>query len=293
MSFDFTGAGVALITPFKKHFDIDFDALGRIVDNQIAGGMDFLVALGTTAETSTLSEEEKNEVVTFVKARTAGKIPVIVGMGGNDTRSMLKKIETFDSQGVAGFLIVTPYYNKPNQEGLYRHYMELANHSPLPIVLYNVPTRTGINMEAETVIRLAQSSEKFVAIKEASGTHSQITRIAKYTPPHFKVISGDDVLAITIMAVGGEGIISVIANALPGKLSTLIHHGLSGNFAEARKIHFELIELFRLQFQDGNPAGVKAMLNSMGVIEDVLRLPLVSANEATRKMIVEELQKLN
>jgi 4-hydroxy-tetrahydrodipicolinate synthase len=293
MSFDFTGAGVALITPFKKNFDIDFDALGKMVEYQIAGGMDYLVALGTTAETATLSDEEKNEIVSYIKERIAGRIPLIVGMGGNDTRAMIKKMETFDISGVSGFLIVTPYYNKPNQEGLYRHYMELAANTPLPIVLYNVPTRTGINMEAETVIRLAEASDKFVAVKEASGTHSQITRIAKYTPPHFKVISGDDVLAITIMSIGGEGIISVIANALPAKLSTLIHHGLKGDFAEARKIHFELIELFRLQFQDGNPAGVKTMLSHYGLIENVLRLPLVSANEVTQKMIIEELQKLS
>ncbi|GAP70256.1 4-hydroxy-tetrahydrodipicolinate synthase [Bacteroidales bacterium 6E] len=293
MSFDFTGAGVALITPFKSNFEIDFDALGRIVDNQIAGGMDFLVALGTTAETSTLTEDEKMRVVDFIRERAAGKVPVVVGMGGNDTRSMAKKLETFDTTGVDGFLIVTPYYNKPNQEGLYRHYMELAAASPLPIILYNVPTRTGINMEAETVIRLAEASEKFVAVKEASGTHSQITRIAKYTPERFKVISGDDVLAITIMAIGGEGIISVIANALPGKLSSLIHHCQKGDFAEARKLHYEMIELFRLQFQDGNPAGVKTMLNHYGVIENVLRLPLVPANDVTQKMIVEELKKLS
>lgn len=293
MSFDFTGAGVALITPFKKNFDVDFDALGKLVDYQIAGGMDYLVALGTTAETATLSDEEKNEIVAYIKERTAGRIPLIVGMGGNDTRAMIKKMEAFDSSGVSGFLIVTPYYNKPNQEGLYQHYMELAAHTPLPIILYNVPTRTGINMEAETVIRLAEASDKFVAVKEASGTHSQITRIAKYTPPHFKVISGDDVLAITIMSIGGEGIISVIANALPGKLSSLIHHGLNGNFAEACKIHYELIELFRLQFLDGNPAGVKTMLSFLGVIENVLRLPLVPANEVTQKMIIEELQKLS
>lgn len=293
MSFDFTGAGVALITPFKSNFEIDFDALGRIVDNQIAGGMDFLVALGTTAETSTLTEDEKMRVVDFIRERAAGKVPVVVGMGGNDTRSMAKKLETFDTSGVDGFLIVTPYYNKPNQEGLYRHYMELAAASPLPIILYNVPTRTGINMEADTVIRLAEASEKFVAVKEASGTHSQITRIAKYTPERFKVISGDDVLAITIMAIGGEGIISVIANALPGKLSSLIHHCQKGDFAEARKLHYEMIELFRLQFQDGNPAGVKTMLNHYGVIENVLRLPLVPANDVTQKMIVEELKKLS
>lgn len=292
MAFNFTGAGVALITPFKENMEVDFDALGRVVDNQINGGMDFLVALGTTAETSTLSETEKRDIIEFVVDRSAGRLPVVVGMGGNDTRTMVPKLEKFDIPGVAGFLIVTPYYNKPNQEGLYQHYKILADHSPLPIVLYNVPARTGINMEAETVIRLAEASEKIVAVKEASGIHSQITRIAKYTPPNFKVISGDDVLAITILSIGGEGIISVIANALPSKLSSLIHAGMAGNFDEARKFHFELIELFRLQFQDGNPAGVKTMLHHYGVISNVLRLPLVPAIEATRNMIIEELQKL-
>lgn len=292
MAFNFTGAGVALITPFKENMEVDFEALGRVIDNQINGGMDFLVALGTTAETSTLSETEKREIIQYVVDRSAGRLPVVVGMGGNDTRTMVPKLESFDMPGVAGFLVVTPYYNKPNQEGLYQHYKALADHSALPIILYNVPARTGINMEAETVIRLAEASDKIVAVKEASGIHSQITRIAKYTPPEFKVISGDDVLAITILSIGGEGIISVIANALPAKLSALIHAGLAGNFAEARKLHFEMIELFRLQFQDGNPAGVKTMLSHYGVISNYLRLPLVPANETTQKMIIEELQKL-
>ncbi len=292
MAFNFTGAGVALITPFKENMEVDFDALGRVVDNQINGGMDFLVALGTTAETSTLSETEKHNIIEFVVDRSAGRLPVVVGMGGNDTRTMVTKMESFDVPGVCGFLVVTPYYNKPNQEGLFQHYKTLADHSPLPIVLYNVPARTGINMEAETVIRLAEASEKIVAVKEASGIHSQITRIAKYTPPNFKVISGDDVLAITILSIGGEGIISVIANALPSKLSALIHAGQAGNFDDARKLHYELIELFRLQFQDGNPAGVKTMLHHYGVISNVLRLPLVTANDVTQKMIIEELQKL-
>lgn len=293
MNFDFSGAGVALVTPFKSDFSVDEKALAAIVENQIAGGMDFLVALGTTAETSTLSEEEKREVVRIVTGQAAGRIPVVVGMGGNDTAAMIRKMENFDTSGVCGFLVVTPFYNKPNQEGLFRHYRELALHSPLPLVLYNVPTRTGVNMEAETVIRLAEACDNIVAVKEASGILSQITRIVKYTPSRFRLVSGDDVLALPIISIGGEGIISVIANALPHKVSALVHHAMAGRYEEARKLHFEMIELFRLQFEDGNPAGVKTMLYHSGIIENVLRLPLVPANALVAAKIVAELQKLS
>lgn len=293
MNCDFSGAGVALVTPFKSDFSVDEKALAAIVENQIAGGMDFLVALGTTAETSTLSEEEKREVVRIVTGQAAGRIPVVVGMGGNDTAAMIRKMENFDTSGVCGFLVVTPFYNKPNQEGLFRHYRELALHSPLPLVLYNVPTRTGVNMEAETVIRLAEACDNIVAVKEASGILSQITRIVKYTPSRFRLVSGDDVLALPIISIGGEGIISVIANALPHKVSALVHHAMAGRYEEARKLHFEMIELFRLQFEDGNPAGVKTMLHHSGIIENVLRLPLVPANALVAAKIVAELQKLS
>ena len=291
--FDFTGAGVALVTPFRENSDVDFDALGNLVENQISGGMDFLVALGTTAETPALCEEEKLEIVAFMKEKIRGRVPLIVGMGGNNTRALLKNLEKLNPDGISGLLMVTPFYNKPNQEGLFSHFKEMADHSPLPLILYNVPTRTGVNMEAETVIRLAEYSDKVVAVKEASGILSQITRIVKYSPPHFKLISGDDVLALPIISIGGEGIISVIANALPHKLSALIHLALAGQYEEARKVHFELIELFRLQFDDGNPAGVKTMLNHLGVCRNILRLPLVPANETTSRKIEAELQKLS
>lgn len=293
MNFDFTGAGVALITPFRQDFSVDEQALAALVDHQINGGMDFLVALGTTAETSTLTEEEKQQVVRLILEQVAGRVPVVVGMGGNDTAAMVRKMEHFDPTGVSAFLVVTPFYNKPNQEGLFRHYRELALHSPLPLILYNVPTRTGVNLEAETVIRLAEACDNIVAIKEASGILSQITRIIKYTPPHFKLISGDDVLALPILSIGGEGIISVIANALPRKVSDLIHHAMAGRYEEARRLHFELIELFRLQFDDGNPAGVKTMLHHLGRIENVLRLPLVPANPAVASKIVDQLNNLS
>jgi 4-hydroxy-tetrahydrodipicolinate synthase len=291
MSQLFTGAGVALITPFTKKDQVDYKSLEKVVDNQVQGGMDYLVALGTTAETPTLSTDEKSNIVELIKEKSAG-LPVVVGMGGNDTRKVTKQIGKFNFSGIAGILVVTPYYNKPSQEGMYRHFMEIAKASPVPVILYNVPSRTGINLEATTVGRLAEASDKIVAIKEASGEHSQITKIGKYTPDNFTVISGDDLLAITIASIGGKGVISVMANALPGKISKLVHLANQGNFAEARKIHFELIELFQLIFKEGNPGGIKALMHYMKLVENVLRLPLYKITDETYNEIRETFKKL-
>ncbi len=291
MSQLFTGAGVALITPFTKTGDVDYRALEQVVANQVNGGMDYLVALGTTSESPTLTSEEKRDVVQLIKDKAAG-LPVVVGMGGNDTRTIINQINNFDLNGVSGLLIVTPYYNKPSQEGMFRHYSEIAKVSPVPIILYNVPSRTGVNLEAETVARLAETSNKIIAVKEASGIHSQITKIAKYTPDNFTVISGDDVLALTITSIGGKGIISVIANALPGKVAKLMHLALEGDFTGARKIHYELIELFQLMFKEGNPGGVKALMHMQGIIENELRLPLYKISDATYNEIKEAYKKL-
>lgn len=290
MSFDFTGAGVALVTPFTKDETIDFDALGQIVENQIQGGMDYLVMLGTTSETPTLNYLEKREIVAFVRMKNAGRLPLMMGLGGYDTLDTVKKLETAELTGIDGILAITPYYNRPNQEGLYRHFKEMAIHSRVPLILYNVPTRTGVNMEADTVIRLAESCENIIAVKEASGNMTQISRIIKYAPPHFKVISGDDVMALPIISVGGKGVISVIANALPKKLSNLVHAALNGNLAEASRQHLELTELLKLQFDDGNPAGIKVILHQLGIIQNVLRLPLVAANTTVTGKIVAEMQ---
>lgn len=278
MSQLFKGAGVALITPFTKNDQVDYNALETIIDNQIKGGMDYLVALGTTAETATLTTDEKSQVVELIKDKS-DKLPLVVGMGGNDTRSMCSQINKFNFEGVDGILVVTPYYNKPTQEGMYRHYLEVAKASPVPIILYNVPSRTGINLEAETVARLTEKSDKFVAIKEASGEHSQMTKIKKYTPDNFTLISGDDLLAMTIAAIGGEGVISVLGNAMPKEISDLMHLAMEGKFTEAREIHFKLIELFQLLFKEGNPGGIKALMNIQGTIENVLRLPLYKISE--------------
>ncbi len=291
MSQLFTGAGVALVTPFKEDNSIDFKSLETIINNQVKGGMDYLVALGTTAETPTLSSGEKLDVVKLIKEKSAG-LPVVVGLGGNDTRKIIKQIDKFDFNGISGLLIVTPYYNKPSQEGMFNHYNEIAKASPVPIILYNVPSRTGVNLEAETVARLAEASEKIAAIKEASGVLSQITKIGKYTPDNFTVISGDDVLALPIISVGGKGVISVIANALPGKLSQLIHFALDGKFGESLDLHFEMIELFKLLFKEGNPGGVKALLNYQGIVENVLRTPLYKISDETYNEIKEAYLKL-
>jgi len=291
MSQLFTGAGVALITPFTKNNQVDYNALETIIDNQIQGGMDYLVALGTTAETPTLTTDEKLNVVELIKEKSAN-LPVVVGMGGNDTRTIIKQIDKFNFNDVDGLLIVTPYYNKPSQEGMFLHYTEIAKACPVPIILYNVPSRTGVNLEAETVIRLAEASEKFVAVKEASGIMSQITKIGKYTHDNFSVISGDDVLALPIMSIGGKGVISVIANALPGKLSNLIKLALQGNFDDAMKLHFEMIDIFQLIFKEGNPGGIKALMNYQGTIENILRLPLHKTTTATYNEIRDAYLKL-
>lgn len=280
MSQLFTGAGVALITPFTSENQIDTKSLETIIENQVKGGMDYLVALGTTGESSTLTAAEKAKVIQ-ISRENSGKIPVVVGMGGNDTQAIINNIKSTDLKGISGLLIVTPYYNRPSQEGMYRHYTAIAKESPLPIILYNVPSRTGVNLEYDTVVRLAEASDKIVAIKEASGTMSQIASIAKYAPENFTMISGDDVLALPTTTIGGKGLISVIANALPHKVSALMHLALEGNYSEATKIHFELIDLFKLIFKEGNPGGIKAMMHAMGLIENELRSPLYSITDAT------------
>ncbi len=292
-NFDFTGAGVALVTPFKTDGSVDFDALGQIVDNQINGGMDYMVMLGTTSETPTLNYLEKREITAFIRERNGGRLPLMMGLGGYDTLDTVKKLEAADLTGIDGILAITPYYNRPNQEGLFRHFREMSLHSRVPLVLYNVPSRTGTNMEADTVIRLAKSCENIVAVKEASGNITQVSRIIKHSPAHFRVISGDDIYALPVIAVGGKGVISVIANAYPKKLSNLVHAALEGRLAEATRQHLELTELLKMQFDDGNPAGIKFILSQMGIIRNILRLPLVAANATVSANIAAEMQKLS
>jgi len=291
MSQLFKGAGVALITPFTHNDEIDYKSLENVIENQVQGKMDYLVALGTTGESTTLTSEEKSKVIQCAKSNS-GKLPIVVGMGGNDTQAIINQIKKTNLDGISGLLIVAPYYNRPSQEGMFRHYSAIAKESPLPIILYNVPSRTGVNLEAETVVRLAEASNKIVAVKEASGIMSQIATIAKYAPDNFSMISGDDVLALPTTTIGGKGLISVIANAFPLKVSTLIHSALAGNYSEATKIHFEMIDLFKLIFKEGNPGGIKALMHCQGTIENELRLPLYKISDATYNEIKEAYLKL-
>lgn len=277
----FKGLGIALVTPFKTDGSIDYMALKRLVEYQTENGADFLCVLGTTGETPCLDREEREEVKRFVVKVNQGKLPVLLGCGGNNTVAVVKELQTMDLRGVDGILSVCPYYNKPSQEGLYRHFKMIANNSPLPIVLYNVPGRTGINMKAETTVRLATDCRNIIAVKEAGGSLEQVDEIIKNKPAHFDVLSGDDALAFPMIASGAAGVISVIGNALPREFSRMIRLEFNGEYEPARKIHHRFTELYSLLFVDGNPAGVKALLHEMGFIENELRLPLVPTRVAT------------
>lgn len=292
MTHPFTGAGVALITPFNEDKSVDYSALERLVVDQIEGGMDYLVVLGTTAETPTLSEDEKKEIVRFVIEKNAGKLKIVVGMGGNNTEGLVKSIQNTDFHGVDAILSVTPYYSKPTQEGLYQHFKRIVEVCPVPVILYNVPGRTGVNMESETTIRIARLSEKVVGIKEASGDLSQFAAIISKAPAHFKLISGDDGLTVPSITMGSVGVISVIANALPEKISQLTHASLQGDMALSGKLHMQMAEMLKLMFKEGNPGGVKALMEIMGKVKNQLRLPLVSVSGPTRLLIENEWKKI-
>lgn len=281
----FKGLGIALITPFKADGSIDFKALAKLVDYQLSHGADFLCILGTTAETPTLTTEEKHQIRDLVVERVAGRVPLLMGCGGNCTAAVINELTSNDWTGIDGVLSVCPMYNKPSQEGLYRHFRAVAQASPVPVVLYNVPGRTGVNMTAETTLRLARDCENVVAIKEASGNITQMDDIIKNKPANFDVISGDDGITFPLITLGAVGVISVIGNALPAEFSRMVRLALKGEYAPALHIHHKFTELFKLLFVDGNPAGVKAMLHAMGVIENELRLPLVPTTIVTMEKI--------
>lgn len=291
---DSKGVGVALVTPFKKDKSVDFDALGRLVDFQIEGGIDYLVALGTTAETPTLSKKERLDIVRFIINRADNKIPVVMGVGGNNTADLITDLQTTNFKGISAILSVTPYYNKPTQEGLFQHYRALSETSPLPLILYNVPGRTGVNMTAETTLRIARTCPNVIAVKEASGDMVQINAIIAGAPEGFDVISGDDAVTTAVIQSGGIGVISVFGNAFPKEMAWLVKNALKGNADNARqKMEEDFGTLFRLMFVDGNPAGVKCMLNLLGMIENELRLPLVPVSEETCKKIREQLKTIS
>ena len=288
----FRGAGVALITPFRSDLQVDYDSLGQLVDAQLENNMDFLVVLGTTAETTTLSQAEKQAVIDFVVTRVSGKVPVMVGIGGNSTAEVIEKLKTFHLQHADGVLSVVPYYNKPSQEGIYQHFMAIASACPLPVMLYNVPGRTGINMSAKTTLRLAHDASNIVGIKEASGDFGEIIKILKEKPDTFSLITGDDSLVVPTISLGGEGVISVVANLAPRLVSAMTHYALNGDYTNAAAIQLDLQSLIEDLFAEGNPSGIKAAMHSVGMTENWVRLPLVPVSEKLYKELAEKTKKI-
>lgn len=289
----FRGLGIALITPFTKDGAVDYASLRRILDYQLGNGIDFLCILATTGETPCLTADEKEKIKEIVIEKVHGSIPILMGCGGNNTYDVVNVLKTEDFTGIDGILSVCPYYNKPSQEGLYQHFRVIAEATKLPVVLYNVPGRVGVNMTAETTLRLANDCNNIVAIKEASGNFTQIDDIIKNKPSNFEVISGDDGITFPLITLGAVGVISVIGNALPNEFGRMVRLALHGDYQTALTIHHKFTELFKLLFVDGNPAGVKAMMNSMGLIENELRLPLVPARLTTFGEISTIIKELN
>ncbi|MCB9169161.1 MAG: 4-hydroxy-tetrahydrodipicolinate synthase [Flavobacteriales bacterium] len=281
----FRGLGVALVTPFAPKGNIDHAALERLIEHQITHGVDYVVSMGTTGESATLTAQEKTQLLGQTIEIVRHRVPIVLGVGGNNTAEVVEALRHFDLSDVDGILSVSPYYNKPTQEGIYQHYKAIAQASLLPIILYNVPGRTASNIKAETTLRLARDLKNIVAIKEASGDLGQIATILKHRPKDFLVISGDDALTLPIIALGGDGVISVVGNALPEEFGRLVHAALKGDLDTARAEHYRLLELIDLLFVEGNPGGVKEVLKVLGICANTLRLPLVPVSEATAKKL--------
>ncbi|MBN2862119.1 MAG: 4-hydroxy-tetrahydrodipicolinate synthase [Bacteroidales bacterium] len=284
----FKGTGVAIVTPFKNDSSIDFSALGRIINHVIKGGVSYIVAMGTTGEASTLTKDEKQALTSYVVEAVDNRVPLVIGIGGNNTQEVINCIRDMELGGVDGILSVAPYYNKPNQRGLFQHFKSIATWSPLPLIIYNVPGRTCSNISSDTCIALANECENIVAVKEASGDIAQIMRIIKGKPDDFLVISGDDMLTLPVIAAGGAGVISVMANAFPAECSELVSNALKNNYKAARDIQFRFIETIELLFAEGNPAGVKGFLSLLNLCNNNLRLPLVPVS----KTVYSRMQKV-
>lgn len=287
-----TGTGVALVTPFHKHGTIDFSALERIIEHTVSNGVNYLVVLGTTGEAATLSKDEKKVLIEYVKDVVAKRVPIIVGIGGNNTQEVVDQLKLIDDDGIDGILSVTPYYNKPTQRGLYLHFRQIACATPLPIILYNVPGRTSVNMKPETVVQLANEFDNIVGIKEASGNFIQIMEIIRTRPQNFLVISGDDALTMPLIFSGANGVISVVANAYPKAYSSMVNEALKGNLKEAHDIHYKLLPFIDALFADGSPGGIKAALDHLKIVSNNLRLPIVKVNKATSNSIVSLITEL-
>lgn len=285
----FRGLGVALVTPFRSNGGIDYAGLEKLLEHQITGGVDYVVSMGTTGESVTLTKEEKKQLLATTVELVRNRVPVVLGVGGNNTAEVIETLNGFEMDGVDGILSVSPYYNKPTQEGIYQHFKAIAQVSLRPIILYNVPGRTGSNMSAETTVRLAKDFKNVVAIKEASGNLDQMGTILKHKPADFMLISGDDTLTLPAIAIGGVGVISVVGNALPAETSNLVHAALKGDIVTARKEHLRLIEIINLLFAEGNPGGIKYVMKALGICGDHMRLPLVNISEATEKKLYQAL----
>ncbi|WP_113653980.1 4-hydroxy-tetrahydrodipicolinate synthase [Pedobacter namyangjuensis] len=288
----FHGTGVALVTPFNTDGTVDYQGLKKLINHLVDGGIDYLVSLGTTGETATLAKEEKKKVWDFTAEINNGRLPLVAGIGGNDTSVIGETIKSFERNQYSAILSVSPYYSKPTQEGIYQHYKYLSELSELPIMLYNVPGRTGSNMSPETTCRLAHDFKNIIATKEASGSFDQFNQIMRDKPEDFLLISGDDPIALPMISIGAVGVISVLGNALPKQLSDMVTLCLKGDFTSALPAHLSLLEITRLLFAEGNPAGVKAALKQLGICDDVVRLPLIKASEGLNTLIATQLKQL-
>lgn len=288
-----SGTGVALVTPFNSDLSIDYNGLAALVNHCVDGNVDFLVVMGTTGESVTLSLEEKNTVLDCVKKANNNRLPIVLGIGGNNTDNVIQSFSSFDLSGVDAILSVSPAYNKPTQEGIYQHFKAVSEKSPLPIILYNVPVRTSSNMTAETTLRLAHDFDNIVSVKEASGDMEQIMEIIAKKPDDFLVLSGDDAITLPIILLGGKGVISVLGQALPNEFSSMVNFAIDGDVKSSNTIHYKILSFVKPLFVEGNPAGVKTLLNILGICQDEVRLPLVKSSKNLRKIISKELEKLN
>jgi 4-hydroxy-tetrahydrodipicolinate synthase len=287
----FAGTGVAIVTPFMEDSGVDYDALGHVVNHDINGGVNYIVVMGTTGEASTLSKDEKQSVLSYVTEIVAKRVPVVVGIGGNNTSEVVETIRELDLKDTDGILSVAPYYNKPSQNGIFQHFKTISDNSPLPLIIYNVPGRTSCNISSDTCLKLAHECRNIVAVKEASGDLAHIMRIIKGKPKDFLVISGDDMLTLPVMAAGGSGVISVLANAYPNDCSSMVNHLMNNDYKDARELQLKLIEKIELCFADGNPSGIKAFLSIMGFCSNILRLPLVPVNQTVFARIEKAVQE--
>jgi 4-hydroxy-tetrahydrodipicolinate synthase len=288
----FTGTGIAIVTPFNEDGSIDWDSFKKLIEFWIEGKVEYLVVLGTTGESATVHGKEKQQVFSFVAETVSGRLPLVAGIGGNDTKKVIEEFKSFDLKGYDAILSVSPYYNKPNQEGLFLHYKALNDATPLPIIMYNVPSRTGMNVTADTQLRIAQECKNIFATKEASGNFEQINQIIKYKPADFMVISGDDPITLPMIAAGAEGLISVVANAYPKDYSDMVRLCLAGNFKEAQKLHYKYTDIIASMFAEGSPSGVKAYLSEMGLCQNTFRLPVWKVSEKHFHAIKDLIERL-